>query len=129
MVQIIVQIPTEGKECKEWAIVELQGDLETRHPVPLNHNFIGDLHFTHQDAPVLIIGHHILQGKVISLENPWAVLTKCSKANDSIISAEDTSSLSHAAHRSSYQVKAIIKRKILFKTRPKPIIAHVPKKL
>ncbi|KAI8790104.1 chromosome transmission fidelity protein 8 isoform X3 [Biomphalaria glabrata] len=102
MVQIIVQIPTEGKECKEWAIVELQGDLETRHPVPLNHNFIGDLHFTHQDAPVLIIGHHILQGKVISLEKPLAVLTKSSEANDRIISAEDTSSLSHAAHGSSY---------------------------
>ena len=28
-----------------------------------------------------------------------------------------------------YQVKAIVKRKILFKTRPKPIIANVPKKL
>lgn len=29
----------------------------------------------------------------------------------------------------SYTIKAIIKTKLLFKTRPKPIIAHVPKKL
>ena len=28
-----------------------------------------------------------------------------------------------------YLVKAIIKRKIVFKTRPKPIIANVPKKI
>jgi chromosome transmission fidelity protein 8 len=29
----------------------------------------------------------------------------------------------------SYKVKAIIRKKLLFKTRPKPIIANVPKKI
>ena len=29
----------------------------------------------------------------------------------------------------SYRVKAIIDKKVVFKTRPKPIIANVPKKL
>ena len=28
-----------------------------------------------------------------------------------------------------YVVKAIVKKKVLFKTRPKPIIANVPKRL
>ena len=28
-----------------------------------------------------------------------------------------------------YQVKAVIKKKMIFKTRPKPIITNVPKKL
>ena len=38
----------ENADKKEWAIIELQGDLETRHPVPLSGKFIGDLHFTHK---------------------------------------------------------------------------------
>jgi hypothetical protein len=33
--------------CPEWAMLELQGELETRHPVPLSGKLIGDLHFTH----------------------------------------------------------------------------------
>ena len=41
--------PEEDKgKPKEWAMVELQGSLETRHPVPLSGKFIGDLHFTHK---------------------------------------------------------------------------------
>ena len=38
----------DGGKPKEWAMVELQGSLETRHPVPLSGKFIGDLHFTHK---------------------------------------------------------------------------------
>lgn len=88
-----------------------------------------------QDAPVLIIGHHILHGKVITLEKPLAVIMKVSHDLDSAgISGIDSS---HAVNDQSditnketcYHVQAIIRKKILFKTRPKPIIAHVPKKL
>jgi len=38
----------EDGKVKEWAMVELQGTLETRHPVPVSGKFIGDLHFTHK---------------------------------------------------------------------------------
>ena len=38
--------PKEKKDIEEWGMLELQGDLETRHPVPLGGKFIGDLHFT-----------------------------------------------------------------------------------
>lgn len=79
-----------------------------------------------KDSPVLIIGHHILHGKVLNLEKPLAVLVKTTE--DSGAAAMETD---HAAEsrKTCYDVKAIIKKKILFKTRPKPIIAHVPKKL
>ena len=34
-------------ECPEWAIIELQGDLEIRSEVSnLGGKFVGDLHFT-----------------------------------------------------------------------------------
>ncbi|GFN75171.1 chromosome transmission fidelity protein 8-like protein [Plakobranchus ocellatus] len=126
--------PGDAAGQKEWGIVELQGDLETRHPVPLSGKFIGDIHFTHKDAPVLIIGHHILQGKVITLEKPLAVLVKSSRP-DSGASEMDTRSddklqpMTKPQSSTTYLVEAIITKKILFKTRPKPIIAHVPKKL
>ncbi|RUS80366.1 hypothetical protein EGW08_011863 [Elysia chlorotica] len=126
--------PGDNADQKEWAIVELQGDLETRHPVPLSGKFIGDLHFTHKDAPVLIIGHHILHGKVVTLEKPLAVLAKSGEQHEN---TQDTDGSSHnlppksmdSSHSLSYLVETIITKKILFKTRPKPIIAHVPKKL
>ena len=67
---------------------------------------------------MLIIGHHILYGKVVTLEKPYGVMVK------------DTESAGQDATGSvNYNVIAVIKKKLLFKTRPKPIIANVPKKL
>jgi len=135
MVQIVITLPGEGC-CKEWAIIEFQGDLETRHPVPLSGKFIGDLHFTDKDAPVLIIGHHILHGKVIVLEKPLAVIAKLSDKTENTdvnhldMDTAEVSPLPAAPTRETcYHIKAVIRRKLLFKARPKPIIAHVPKKL
>ncbi|BFZ12831.1 hypothetical protein BsWGS_15870 [Bradybaena similaris] len=137
MVQIVIKIPGDGASCSEWSIIELQGDLETRHPVPLSAKFIGDLHFTDKDTPVLIIGHHILHGKVVVLEKPLAVIVKASEEPKSTNLTHDERNTTDDAHSKTaskdkdtcYNIQAIIRRKILFKTRPKPIIAHVPKKL
>ncbi|XP_076470325.1 chromosome transmission fidelity protein 8 homolog [Babylonia areolata] len=127
MVQIAVKIPGEGGECDEWAMIEMQGELETRHPVPLSGKLIGDLHFTHGDVPILIIGHHILYGKVVPLEKPFAVLVKDTAQGHGEPMEDDGQSKPRT--QTEYHVKAIIRKKLLFKTRPKPIIANVPKKL
>ncbi|KAH8262548.1 hypothetical protein KR026_011546, partial [Drosophila bipectinata] len=155
----------------DWAIIELQGDLEVRSNQDMHDQFIGDLYYNKYGQPVssfriirplrlvimnifqiLIIGHHILQGREQKLEKPFAVLEK-SKTNegerllDTSIATQDMTMtqlnatsgaertvLDHtiaqehkSRQRTEYTVRAICTKKLIFKSRPKPIIANVAK--
>ena len=121
------------QDINEWAIVEMQGDLESRFgDVQLEGKFVGDLHFTKAgQIPVLIIGHHILYGKVTKLEKPFVIMEKCQEKMNSSKN-EIQNSLLHQSESETntvYNVRAIIRKKLLFKARPKAIIANVPKKI
>lgn len=105
-------------ECEEWAIVELQGDLKF-NSVNITNVCIGDLHFTKSGTPILIIGIHVLQGKEMTLQKPFAVLVK--KKN------EETNTANTSEVKTAYIIKAIVKKKLIFKSRPKPIVTNVPK--
>lgn len=142
---------------REWAIIELQGDLETRGNKCLQKQFIGDLSYNKYGQPILIIGHHILTGKEVKFEKPMAILHKNVFSEEKQVkdkdeelddSIDDTILLNeshlHQPHnnttvldttvaienktkvRTEYTVEAIVKKKLVFKTRPKPIIANVP---
>ncbi|KAH8296204.1 hypothetical protein KR054_003045, partial [Drosophila jambulina] len=135
----------------DWAIIELQGDLEVRANQDMHDQFIGDLYYNKYGQPILIIGHHILQGREQKLEKPFAVLEK-SKTNEgerlldtSLAPSQDVSMLNattgaertvldhtiaqehKSRQRTEYTVRAVCTKKLIFKSRPKPIIANVAK--
>ena len=135
-------------EVPEWFVIEMQGDLESRNKEHLEGKFIGDLHYTKEGVPIMIIGHHILYGKVSrncldlavliidffclqvqSLERPLVSVEKVETGGDlKRNEGEELMDLDEEMEvKVEYRVKSIIKKKIIFKNRPKPIIANLPK--
>lgn len=92
--------------------MELQGLVQTKEEL-LGPSVVGDLHyFKRSRHPVLVLGHHILNGKEVKLDQPMAVIEK--------FTVDD---------KPQYKVKAVVKKKLLFKSRPKPIISNVVDKV
>lgn len=70
----------------------------------------------------MIIGHHLLTGKVTKLEKPFAVISKGSDCAHPAVDAMETDT-SHPGD-TEYTVVAMIRKKVVFKVRPKPIVAN-----
>lgn len=101
----------------EWAIVELHGDLKVSVDANDVKLHIGDLSYDKNGIATLIIGNYILTGKETSIDKPIAILEK--KVN--------TNSSDNIDCDREYLIIAIVKKKLIFKVRPKPITVIVQK--
>ena len=122
--QIRVKSASEDGPAETF-MIEMQGEVESRNKEQLEGKFIGDLHYNKDGTPIMIIGHHILYGKVVELEKPLVTLEKVQVSkevfagdnNDELMDVDE-----HLESKTEYRVKSITYKKIMFKTRPKPII-------
>uniref|UniRef100_A0A914W5Z8 Chromosome transmission fidelity protein 8 homolog n=1 Tax=Plectus sambesii TaxID=2011161 RepID=A0A914W5Z8_9BILA len=112
-----MQIPIRmtGDRIDEWVIIELQGALESSLGGDLSGKEIGTLSYTKEGAPVLIVGHHALFGKEVVLDKPLGVLVK---------KQQQQQQESQEQCAPAFDIVASVKRKIVFKSRPRPIVTQ-----
>ncbi|KAK0446158.1 Ctf8-domain-containing protein [Armillaria borealis] len=110
----------------ETVLIELQGalDVESNHESERNGNLVGKLSIDEaMKKPTLRIGHHHLEGKIVTLPKAIAVIQKSSYIRDSeddaMVCDEDMNGGSI-----SWRAIAIVKRKIVFSKRPMPIVGR-----
>ncbi len=116
---MIVRVLNSGTGLDEYCLLEFQGEI------------LGDL--TGELGSIMInggtaemdIGQHVLEGSVITLKLPFLVLEKygavCSHSSSSSSSSSISSpSPSSNTNTSTMEVCGVARKKVLFKTRPKP---------
>ncbi|KAF0716381.1 hypothetical protein AaE_011111 [Aphanomyces astaci] len=117
-----MRLPVEYKHSNgdaEWSILELQGELiaDTKASLKLGH-----LQYQ-KGVPTLLIGTHLLEGKVLKLSKPMAIMRKKPHADHAAIgSGDDTNGVASSNTSTGYIVVGIARKKLVFNTRPKPVV-------
>ncbi|KZV94724.1 hypothetical protein EXIGLDRAFT_672838 [Exidia glandulosa HHB12029] len=94
------------------AIIELQGALVVDGDDPTTGLSVGTLHLDPNDKATLRIGAQSLEGKLVSLPKPLALLVRQRRSlDDGDGDAEDV----------EYNAVALVKKKLVFSKRPMPI--------
>ena len=94
-----------GNTDKHWIILELQGFIEVEPNSFESEVSLGNLQINKDNGNAhLTIGNHLLEGKLVKLQKPFAIMEKVNTEKGV-----------------QYEVVSVAKEKYLFKTRPKPI--------
>ncbi|KAK8813266.1 hypothetical protein WA158_002858 [Blastocystis sp. Blastoise] len=116
---MFIQIVSEGSSEKKWIIVELQGSLHQNDDLPFEGQAIG--YFSEEEGrPILTIGNHLCEGKLVHLSKPIAILEKVPLEEDTVEENEKPV---------EYRVKVIVYEKFLFSSRPRPIFNSARRKI
>ncbi|KAI0342678.1 hypothetical protein BDW22DRAFT_1357137 [Trametopsis cervina] len=107
----------------EVVLIELQGSLEVEGES--GDQLVGKLDLeTDPKKPTLLIGHHLLEGKLVNLAKPLAVMHKTSTAPSE--SSEDVLREGEPESSPEWNIIAVVKRKMVFAKRPMPMVGRVP---
>jgi len=130
----------------EIILIELQGSLEVElnHPSERNGKLVGKLEIDEKTSkPTLLIGHHLLEGKIAALPKPYAILVRSGIPDrntadqmhtedvDDEAMLVDSHSLDPEFSRAEpiaegssagWTIAGIVRKKIIFSKRPMPVI-------
>ena len=107
-----------GKEGlkQEWTMIELQGDL-VKKTESWDNQKLGDLE-VRDGTPFLTIGIHELEGEFVTLKKPFVVLDPQQEEDETVTTCRGVEC------RSKFTVAGVIRRKVLFKLRPRVLVAR-----
>ncbi|KAH7868357.1 Ctf8-domain-containing protein [Lentinula edodes] len=116
----------------EVVLLDLQGALEvdSSHPNERDGKFIGTLTIDDDmKRSTLRIGHHLIEGKLVNLPKPLAVLHRSPapvRISDSRWTGEDSGGDEDVVMDDlQWNTLAIVKRKIIFAKRPTPLAGRL----
>jgi hypothetical protein len=68
----------------------------------------------------MIIGQHFLEGNVVTLKAPYLLIDEPEDEEVSMDGSSDTSNKKSNADK-ELEIRGVVKQKVIFKTRPKPV--------
>ena len=126
---------------QEWSLLELNGELVPPSVGPAASSSagtrieLGSVRFSSDGTPTLTLGSHELKGKVETLKQPFVVMKKKRKRDESgddgdggdsfsmmDIDSPDERASAKSGESVSYEVAGIVKKKMLFDNYPKSIM-------
>eukprot|EP00884_Botryococcus_braunii_P016183 jgi/Botrbrau1/3248/Bobra.174_1s0020.1 len=122
----MISIPVRSRSNPpEWVIVELQGEIiKGRDSEPGNDFPVGifSASTTKPGVVELQIGYHLLEGKIIALKKPLAVMER--ETNHRCPELPQKSEDGASSPQGGYQVIGIIRKKLLCNHRPRTLISN-----
>ncbi|KAK1940695.1 Chromosome transmission fidelity protein 8 [Phytophthora citrophthora] len=115
-------VPVEvDAAAKEWSMLEFQGDLlpgDGAETTDLKNVDVGTLRYGEGGEITLRIGNHVLAGKVTKLPKPFAILQKVNAQGDVVVEDNEV----EAVRQTKYEVVGIARTRVVFASRPKPVL-------
>ena len=104
---------TKSSLPERMLLVELQGIVEAREASSLEGLPLGNLSMLKNDRATLVIGNHLLEGKMTKLSKPLLAIHKAPKDTES--------------DGTTYEIVSLIRHKFLFTAGPTPLSRSDPK--